>query len=278
MGCFDIFCILCGNPCHSVLDDDHTLHDKIKKITKWMDYCTVLSASGQIFHEVKEIACNNVFLCKGIEYMCFPGYTLFNRGVFIHDDCHKYLIKKNIYLNYANLPVLNTALEKSFMINTKPRHFSSININYDNEKYWQQDFDFFSAFYDDPDTLISPLIKPNKIIRSTIKQLNIKKNRLGPAISATLCSTNEIRLGNDGFFWTKTYNKWIQIQETPEIITIKYKTITFNLEKKLSKYPQIHDGSKIALFIKNDPKKKYIKIFFLKSTKKIADHIVKFIR
>ena len=101
MGCYDIFCLLCGNPCHSMFkesieffldgietwknhkvkkyqvykswydayENDPDIISRIKKLikeTKWMNNCTILTATNKIIHGCKEVDCNIHFKDKKI--------------------------------------------------------------------------------------------------------------------------------------------------------------------------------------------------------------------
>jgi hypothetical protein len=109
MGCFDIFCIICGNPPHSILIDEEYAIDKIKnnmahykKITNWMNKCTILTASGQIIKSCKEKSCNVEFVAKNKTryyetHHSDPSGEQY-KGFFLHDDCFDF-VKKTIGLS-----------------------------------------------------------------------------------------------------------------------------------------------------------------------------------
>ena len=97
MGCWDIFCSLCGNPCHGMFKESSDTfleyiheYEKIKdskrkaelkilcnyyvknpnfikkikeyeKTTKWMNKCTFLTVQNKVIHNCKEISCNIYF-------------------------------------------------------------------------------------------------------------------------------------------------------------------------------------------------------------------------
>jgi hypothetical protein len=166
MGCWDVFCIICGNPCHSINEsliedivdmDDLSLKERynrsvkptfikdlkeLNKKTLWMNKCTMLLTNNEIIHDVKEVSCNVSFCNKKMcaEHMgkqiASANCSFTNEikcGIFIHTDCWKYIKKTlKIELKFGDLPKIeNKSYEKIF------------NINYgDIEKYWEQDFKF----------------------------------------------------------------------------------------------------------------------------------------
>lgn len=108
MGCWDIFCFLCGNTCHSVsnnikkkfLEDVKYYESKnkkgkwfksyfkqiyekyntepklfinelnnIKKNTKWLNKCTFLTANNKIVHGCSEVDCNIFFQDKKKKFL-----------------------------------------------------------------------------------------------------------------------------------------------------------------------------------------------------------------
>jgi len=95
MGCFDIYCLVCGNPCHSMFDNTEYLEEiideyknskkqkkhyiyeaylknpnlikdlnKFKKTTSWMNKCTMLLINNEAKHNCKETSCNVGFTNK----------------------------------------------------------------------------------------------------------------------------------------------------------------------------------------------------------------------
>jgi hypothetical protein len=63
----------------------------------------------------------------------------------------------------------------------------------------------------------------SKFIKNTILQLKIKKNRIGPSISATFYKNNDLLIGNDNKLWKINKKKWVKatdITEKKEFIKI----------------------------------------------------------
>jgi hypothetical protein len=58
MGCYDIFCILCGCPAHGGIyaeENDEIKFAKYNKIINWLDNCTLLLANGSVVHNCTEL-------------------------------------------------------------------------------------------------------------------------------------------------------------------------------------------------------------------------------
>jgi hypothetical protein len=71
MGCYDIFCIICGLPCHNTLNNIDL--KKYKSITKWMNNATILTASNETIEKCIEVDCNNTFQAKN--KILYSGFT-----------------------------------------------------------------------------------------------------------------------------------------------------------------------------------------------------------
>jgi hypothetical protein len=141
MGCWDIFCFLCGNRCHgAVYTNDVFLQNveyyesgkgdkffktyfkpiyenykkepklfekKIKlleKNTKWLNNCTFLCVNNKIIHDCEEVSCSIDF--KDKKNNIYINRTYYDEeglyGVFTHTDCWKFIKKEyNLSLNYA---------------------------------------------------------------------------------------------------------------------------------------------------------------------------------
>jgi len=77
MGCWDIYCFICGNSCHTLAEDlynefidaedreDKGLIYKIKDLyekTKWFNSCTLLLENNQVMHGAGEYKCSIDFI------------------------------------------------------------------------------------------------------------------------------------------------------------------------------------------------------------------------
>jgi hypothetical protein len=297
MGCFDIFCFICGNPCHKMLINIREIIDsyndkKIKKSkwfknyakpivefynkepnfykkiddfkvkTNWMDNCSILLNDNRIIHNCKEKSCNVDFVCNKNSYMHDPNYfidpEIINKGIFIHTDCWKWCYDKyNIKLSYNILPILRKS-------NNYYKTFDFINYG-EIEKYWEQDFDFLTIFTQGKEYLCSTPLHNDKNIKQIIKnfkKLKIRdKNRKSPSVSASFYDNNIYKIGNDNNIWICKNKKWIKTNE---------KTIRINVNKIPEQIDFIGGFSKIPIFIEKIQKNQYT-LILLESQKDILN-------
>jgi len=280
MGCFDVFCLICGNPCHSMLNfteyveqiissgkkhyikNPNLIKDlnKFKKHTLWMDKCTMLLTNNEVKHNCKEITCNTTFSDKKNNYthlmenynVCFyDKYS--NGGVFIHTDCYKYIkLKYNIKLTYSNLPLID---------NGKPNYYKPFEyINYGEiERYWEQEFEFINICIDKKQYICSSPLKNDKNISQINKNINGMKIsnkyilRPSPPISATFYKKNNIKYGNNGKLWIVKNSKWNEINEDMCKINITVDLTKINSKQKsfLKKLSFIGQYNNYGIFVKN---------------------------
>lgn len=244
MGIFDVYCFICGNPAHGLKPDkayEHIDTNCYEKITKWMDMCTILTASGEIYHNAREVAGTIVFKTKKNNNLFFLSQysTKFelNRCVFCHTDCYKYIKNKfNVKLDYSMLTV-----------QLGGHSLTQIDADYDFiTEYYRQMFEFQNVIDDKKShVLYSPLKSISKNlsrIDKIFRQFKIKKGRKGPNISATLVKNNTIRIGNDNKFWQNKNNKWIKLPIKPKLKIIKYNPKNKNHLEKLSSLPQFYES------------------------------------
>ena len=109
-------------------------------------------------------------------------------------------------------------------------------LNVWSELYQKQDYDFPQIIKDRKQYLcLSPLLDGKNItqINKNIRALNLKNDpkRKGPAVSATFYKTGDIKLGNNGMFWTISKGKWAEIKEKPKRIKIKLNNDTTPINK-----------------------------------------------
>jgi len=244
MGCWDIYCFICGNSCHTLSEDiynefidaeereDKVLLYKIKDLydkTKWFNFCTLLLENNQVVHGAEEYN-SSIDFYKGrdhyeqISYGQCPNKKL--KCIFLHDDCYQYIkTKYGIELTFAHLPPYNSKNRNLF------------NIKYGEvEKYQKQDYDFPQIIKDRKQYLcLSPLLNGKNVtqINKNIRALNLKNDpkRKGPAVSATFYKTGDIKLGNNGMFWIISKGKWTEIKEKPKRIKIKLNNDTTPINK-----------------------------------------------
>jgi len=263
MGCWDIFCFICGNTCHGPFNNSKDyLHNENNityinpaKIfgnkTNWLNECTFLTANNEILHNAKEIQCNIYFYHNKKNYIHGISNLYYNTtmeqmdnyGLFVHTDCWKFVKNKyNIKLKYGDL-----------FLKFKNKDNQILNLNYGEiKKYWSQDFKFDELILDNNNYMcLSPLKNKenaNRIIK-IISQLKLKSNRKSPTNSASFYSNKTIKVGNDKNFWIISNNKWIKMKG--EILT---KQIILSLKDKndikiLKNFVQIGETNKKPLFV-----------------------------
>jgi len=278
MGCFDLYCFICGNSCYDVdfnelenIDILKQEKNNINKSIKWLKKCTVLLANNKVIHDCFDSNCSGVFSLKKKKksnstelFDCtgnknkFTTYfsNITNFGIFLHDDCWNFVMKKyGIKLEYQNIPVLNLYQGRDIMYG---RVCTEDNVNYGAiTKYWSQYMNYEKMFLDNNIWMAySPLVnnsKNNIRIKKIIKQLNLKKiDRPSPSISATFFRNGNIKIGNNNKFWIIVNRKWKEIKEE-EVIQKKYNNIKINnnIVSNINNIPQIGSYNNKMIFIKN---------------------------
>jgi hypothetical protein len=258
MGCWDVFCVICGNNCQGIIDeDDYEFPREFQLMTKWLHKCTFLTLNNEIVHGCRETSCNISFTDGKRRFDHLTIYenmdnaklysinTLSewcdNYGVFIHTDCWKFVKKHlNIELKYGDL-----FIDKS--------HTSRINYG-KIDTYWGQEFNFRKVCEDNNEYLCeSPLKNKHnaKRIKKIISSLKLRVGRKSPSISATFFKKGTIKIGNDGNFWIVDKNKWIKMSGE-----IKKTTIIINRKNKkhvnfLKTTSQIGELSTIPCFVQS---------------------------
>jgi hypothetical protein len=188
MGCWDIYCLLCSLP----------LNDNICGFSqKWLNKCTLLLNNNKNISNAREVSCNVNFHVKKREYSSLINYP--KSFIVLHTDCLKFIKKeKNIKLRYSDFPNIISK------INYKPI-----------SNYCNQFFDV-DKYLSDGYSLVSPL-KNNtilcKFILNIFNQLNIKSDRVGPRVSATLYKKDDMLIGSDNNIWKINNNKWTKVND-----------------------------------------------------------------
>jgi hypothetical protein len=199
MGCWDIFCSLCGLPLNT--GERNNIN-----IPKWMYKCTLLLNNNKNIHNAQEVACNINFYANKKEYNSLLNYP--KSFIVIHTDCWKYIKKeKNIKLRYSDFPIIDK------LYNTKNYALFNFNLDYKPiSNYWEQSFNI-EKYINDGYLLVSPL-KGNKVLSKFIinifNRLNIKLDRSGPRVSASLYKNNDLLIGTDDNIWKINNKKWIK--------------------------------------------------------------------
>ena len=131
--------------------------------------------------------------------------------------------EKNIKLRYSDFPIVDK------LYDTKNYILFNFNVNYKPiSNYWGQDFNVHK-YINDGYSLESPL-KNNKVLSKFIinifNKLNIKSDRVGPRVSATLYKNNDLLIGTDNNIWTINNKKWVKEKNM--------KTYTFSSDIKVT--------------------------------------------
>ena len=208
MGCWDVFCPLCGLPLNAYIQENITM-------PAWLYNCSLLLNNNKYIHNSRENSCNVEFIANNNIY---SGLTSPYSFIAIHTVYLKFINKeKNIKLRYSDLPI-NTKL-----YNQKNYKSFVFDIDYKpTSNYWGQEFNI-NNYIADGYTLQKPLKnnKLGKFIINIFNKLKIKTDSSGPLISATLYNENNLLIGSDNKIWIINKNKW---QKTNDLEKYKYST------------------------------------------------------
>lgn len=240
MGCWDIYCFVCGNTCHSsdidtIIESDKnksninfvkSLKDMNKK-SKWMDKCSMLLVNNKVVHNLKEINCNVMFKDnKGNHYEQLTSLSNIkdNHGIFLHTDCYKYVkLKFGIRMSFKDIPLRKINNNDKLLF-----------INYGKiEDYYEQYFNFLDVVKDNNSYLCySPLMKGRNInqIDKNVKSLKIKINRPSPSVSATFYEKGDYKIGNNNKIWIIKNGKWVELK-----VSLVKKNIDIKIDDSSSK-------------------------------------------
>ncbi len=251
MGCWDVVCSLCALPLNSCSEE----------CKKWMHKCTLLLNNNNIVHDTKEIACNTNFYDKKKKNY-YTSLLYFPKSfIVVHTNCWKFCKKElGISLKYSDFPFHKISPNNFFVID---------GVNYKPiSNYWEQYFrvdEYLKAGYS--------LELPRKFIKNTISQLKIKKDRMGPSISATYYKNNDLLVGNDGKIWKINNKKWVKAADViPQKLSIKIPITKKNQKiledvckyfsyayfeskspiiKKIAKLPQLGEVSSCGIILRD---------------------------
>lgn len=224
MGCWDVFCSLCGFPLSYSLV--YQIKEYLVKIPRanWTEKCTVLLIGKKAKHGFEEINCNFTFRNKKTkeEYDIGEDYDL---GVVLHTDCWKYastLLKRKLTIDDFNL-------KKMKFRHKVWSHYTFTYLKYTEvSKYHEQNFNIEKLLKNPKNLylLYSPLAKTpladknRKRIKDNVLLLDKnkpKKKRSSPLQSATLFKENTKMKGNDKkMYYVKTIGKnkrWFLIKD-----------------------------------------------------------------
>lgn len=228
MGCWDIFCPICGLPLgYNILDsikqNGYDSYIKSIKYNTWSNKCTILLLNETAKHGFIEIDCNITFSNKKDKITVINNLNNIHNdsdklGVAVHTDCWKYasrILSHKLVLNDFDMKKV-----------VKDHHYMfSYLKNKELSKYYGQDFDL-ESFCSTPNNLYllySPLNKSKlaDLNRSRIKA-NIlildkhkPKSRPSPIQSATIFKVGTQLKGGDGrIYIVKANNKtkrWVPL-------------------------------------------------------------------
>ncbi len=249
MGCWDIFCIVCGLPPNFIefnIEKEDLLKlgitDKeYRKRLRWLKRSVFLISTNQVIKNCEEVGCNIHFRSKNkksyvatVDSKEFIKYysNFDNFGYFIHDDCYKYVKK----YHKIDLKLGDFYLDKGVS-----------DVRGDVSKYWDQYFNIFGLIKDNNFWMAESPFKNRrnaKRIDKIVRQLKIRPGRSGPTISASFYRNGTIKIGNDGYFWEIKNKKWVRIANKPmkevidfdDKIFLKTPTIAFTNTKPIFIY------------------------------------------
>jgi hypothetical protein len=303
MGCWDVFCPICGLSCNQqeYLLDANEVMDQLtngqrQELTQilskgsYLSQCTFLTIDDQVFHGCQETACNITFECKNktfesindgrqIDYFA----NVSNRGsdafgMFIHTSCWKWMKREyKIDLKYSDLPVVTPLKFENEPI---------VGIDYGPiKKYWSQDFDFIQLIKDKKGWMAANLLRNNpqnhSRVQRIVSQFKIKRdaNRKGPVSSATFYPEGSIRIGKNKRFWIKKGSRWVEIPEGLTVLTADVTSTDRKAQKFVNSMPMIGEYGRKPLFVlsvaKSSPKKFTVKILLKQSDKAKLDELLK---
>ena len=256
MGCYDIFCFICGNTCHSYdksnieyieelynqekdkkirnkyyeaifkkIDTDHTYMKKMynfAKETQWLNNSTFLTNTDKVIHNCREVDCNIVFKDKKQnEYYQDIHYDIYTE---IENKPKNGIFLHNDCWNFIKKNYKIELKYSDVPIIVAPRKYNKINekIKYDIiEKYWSQIFKFEELFIDSHKYMsISPLKDAKNALRikKIINQFKFNQDvkRKGPSVSASFYPEKTIKYGINGLLWKKMNGKWVELKDSNE--------------------------------------------------------------
>jgi hypothetical protein len=230
MGCWDVFCPLCGIPLIDVVEriKEYNYLKKPVKIPRsnWSDKCTILLPGKKAKHGFQEINCNITFYNKKTNEEYDVDVALYGDsmpGIVLHTDCWKTAKNMNHTLSFDDFNLKKTK-QNTYIWN----HYMFTYLNYKEvSKYHRQDFDL-ELLCKNPKNLYllySPLlsnkssIQNKKRIVKNINKLfkNKPKYRPSPSQSATVFKQDFKMAGNDGNMYivdvtTKNIKRWVLVK------------------------------------------------------------------
>ena len=252
MGCFDVYCLLCGNPCHGLLPGSTKIF--LENINYYKEkYIIRTSKKNQFYREklkilydyysknpdflntIKEyeklttwmndctfLTVQNKIIPNCKEISCANYFVDKNKNHYTHLDREKILDENSgIFVHTDCWKYVKTKLKITLNFSSFPfiEYYTPMNIvKYFNEKYQSQDFDFFSAIIENSDSLLNPNNKSSTIkkqIDKVIIQLKLRGGgtRKSPINSATFYKANTYKIGQDNNIWVIKGGKWVPLKK-----------------------------------------------------------------
>ena len=224
MGCWDIYCPLCGLTLHNLELNDNNIKLN-KNDIKWLEKCTILLPNKSAKHNFVENECNICFNnTKDNKKIIISDKNDHDKniGIVLHTDCWKYVKKvknhKLIFDDFNFKKILKSKVWKNYLF----KYFK-----YNVVKKYQHQFFDINLLYKRPNDLFilySPLKnnenskKNAKRINANIKLLfkNKPKERNSPLQSATIFKRGTVMKGcnNNDYIVKLNKNKvkrWVKI-------------------------------------------------------------------
>lgn len=216
MGCWDIFCCLCGNPCHGLLPqseeiflDDMSYYEKIKnsndKKNKWQktklksiyDYYIKnpdFIKTIKLYYKITNWMNSCTFLtidnrivhhCK--EVSCNIEFTDNKNNIYIHSGKEELQPNYGIFIHTDCWKYVKNEYKISLNYSHLPIEEQEITSNqlfnfikYDAEKYWSQDYDFVKAIIENKNLLFKPSENNSSVpkqIKKVITKLKLRTDK-----------------------------------------------------------------------------------------------------
>jgi hypothetical protein len=261
MGCFDIYCLACGLPCHRDKEyiievaeetgDEYIIKEakKVIKKTGYLNNNIFLTSDNRVIRNCIESSCNVIFVSPTGEKLIQTGYRGHGGempGIIIHTSCWNWI--KNTYdikIKYSDLPINKDNVNRSIRTNDP-----IYGINYGTvTKYQKQFFDFIEMIENNDIYMLDKKNEKNITrMKKIFAQYKINSDRVGPSMSATFFKDGVIKIGNNKNFWIKKHGKWQEIKE--KIITKSHtvKKINKRQRKYIDSVPFIGEFNQIPLF------------------------------
>lgn len=270
MGCWDIYCPICGCPprASGILNNYDEMVKRVGKEltkmdcrllvqrTKWLNKCYFMTVGNKLIKGVQEVGCNVQFGKKGRLYTSVPCEFADDavNGYFIHADCYQFVMK--VYGIELRLGDFYVNLRKGCDRTNLNRM-----INWKGIKKYQGQYMDMIGMYQSGDAwmLESPLKNRQNAnrIKHVFLQWKIRSGRSGPFVSASFYPNGTYKMGSDGYIWVVRGSRWVKVNKKPMKETVPYQS------SLLKKIPAISFSSKEPCFITCFDKKTVTLVYLL---------------